>query len=93
MALETYDGADPVNVGSGGEISILDLAEQVRTAVGFEGVIEWDRSKPNGQPRRKLDHSRAKERFGFRAETSFEDGLRETISWYRSHAAASEGTG
>lgn len=85
LALESYDEPEPVNLGSGEEISIRDLAEKVREAVGFTGAIEWDPSRPNGQPRRKLDTSRAEERFGFRAETSFDDGLRETIDWYRSN--------
>jgi GDP-L-fucose synthase len=85
LALESYDEAEPVNLGSGKEISIRDLAEKVRNAVGFTGVIEWDASRPNGQPRRKLDTSRAEERFGFRSETTFEDGLKETIDWYRSN--------
>lgn len=86
MALEAYDGADPVNIGSGDEISIWDLANKVREVVGFGGSIDWDLSMPNGQPRRRLDHSRAEERFGFRAETTFERGLNETVSWYRSHS-------
>jgi GDP-L-fucose synthase len=85
LALERYDGSDPVNLGSGHEISIRDLARQVREAVGFTGTIEWDTSKPNGQPRRQLDTSRAQERFGFRAETAFEYGLRETIEWCRAN--------
>jgi GDP-L-fucose synthase len=85
LALESYDGADPVNLGSGQEISIRDLAERVRAAVGFTGTIEWDTLRPNGQPRRKLETSRARDRFGFRAETSLEHGLRETIEWYRLH--------
>jgi GDP-L-fucose synthase len=85
LALESYDDPEPVNLGSGEELSIRDLAEKVREAVGFTGAIEWDTSRPNGQPRRKLDTSRAQERFGFRSETTFEHGLRETIDWYRSH--------
>ena len=92
MALEDYDGADPINLGSGEEISIRDLAEQVRYAVGFTGRIEWDTSRPNGQPRRLLDTSRAHERFGFRAETTFETGLKQTIEWYRARRAAVAGT-
>ena len=77
LALENYDGADPVNLGSGEEISIRDLAGRVRPAVGFAGAIEWDTSRPNGQPRRKLETSRAQDCFGFRAETTFEQGLNE----------------
>jgi GDP-L-fucose synthase len=87
LALESYDGADPVNLGSGEEISIRDLAERVRQAVGFTGAIEWDTSRPNGQPRRRLEISRAQDRFGFRAETTFEHGLRETVEWYRARRA------
>ena len=83
LALESYDGEDPVNLGSGEEVSIRDLAVRVREAVGFSGQIEWDTSKPNGQPRRRLETSRAHERFGFHAETTFERGLSRTIEWYR----------
>lgn len=86
LALEAYDDPEPVNLGSGEEISIRDLAEKVRQAVGFEGSIEWDTSRPNGQPRRKLDTSRAQARFGFQSEVSFDDGLRETIAWYRAQS-------
>jgi GDP-L-fucose synthase len=85
MALASYDQREPVNLGSGAEISIRHLAEIIRKAVGFRGGIEWDTSRPNGQPRRRLDTSRASEAFGFRAETTFEDGLRETIDWYMEH--------
>jgi GDP-L-fucose synthase len=92
LALELYDGAEPVNLGSGEEISIRDLAEAVRQAVGFSGTIEWDTLRPNGQPRRKLETSRALERFGFRAETTFEDGLKETIEWYRAHRVIADET-
>ena len=90
LALERYDGADPVNLGSGEEISIRDLAERVREAVGFTGAIEWDTSRPNGQPRRKLETSRAQERFGFRAETTLDQGLGATIEWYRAHRAVAD---
>lgn len=83
LATERYDGADPVNLGAGFEISMRDLANEVKNAVGYRGAIEWDTSKPNGQPRRMLDVSRAKERFGFSARTTFEEGLRKTITWYR----------
>jgi GDP-L-fucose synthase len=85
LALESYDGADPINLGSGAEISISALAERIRQTVGFNGTIEWDSSRPNGQPRRKLEISRAEERFGFHAETTFEQGLKETIEWYLAH--------
>jgi GDP-L-fucose synthase len=85
LALERYDGADPVNLGSGEEISIRDLAHRIRDAVDFTGTIEWDKSRPNGQPRRKLETSRARDRFGFRAQISFQRGLEDTIDWYRRH--------
>lgn len=86
LASERYDGAEPVNIGSGAEVSISDLAHAVAGAVGFGGAITWDTTKPNGQPRRSLDTSRAEQCFGFRARTPFADGLRETVAWYRAHA-------
>ncbi len=82
-AAEAYSGPLPVNIGSGNEISIRDLAGLISRLTGFNGRIVWDTSKPNGQPRRGLDTSRARDLFGFTARTSFEDGLRETIAWYR----------
>ena len=82
-AAEHYDGAEPVNLGSGSEISIRDLAVLIGRLCGYTGVFRWDTSKPNGQPRRALDVSRAEQYFGFRAQTSFEEGLRRTIDWYR----------
>jgi GDP-L-fucose synthase len=82
LATERYDGPDPVNLGSGHEISIRSLAEMIATLTGYDGKLVWDTSRPNGQPRRRLDVSRAEELFGFRASTSFEDGLRRTIEWY-----------
>jgi len=82
-AAEDYSGPLPVNIGSGNEISIRDLAGLISQLTGFNGRIVWDTSKPNGQPRRGLDTSRARDLFGFTARTSFEDGLRETIAWYR----------
>jgi GDP-L-fucose synthase len=84
LAAERYDGGDPVNLGVGQEITIRDLTETIARLTGFEGEIRWDPSKPDGQPRRALDTSRARERFGFVAKTSFEDGLRSTIEWYAS---------
>jgi GDP-L-fucose synthase len=87
LAAERYDSSEPVNLGSSYEISIKELTETVARLTGFEGRIVWDSSKPNGQPRRKLDTSRAKERFGFLSQTSFEDGLRRTIAWYEQHRA------
>jgi GDP-L-fucose synthase len=82
LAAEHYDSSEPVNIGSAFEISIKDLTETIARLTGFTGRISWDTSKPNGQPRRKLDTSRAKERFGFVSHTSFEEGLRKTIAWY-----------
>jgi GDP-L-fucose synthase len=83
MALERYDGRDPVNVGSGEEIAIKDLAEMIRTHSGFSGKIVWDTSRPNGQPRRRLSTQRAIEAFGFQAEVNFLEGVPELIDWYR----------
>jgi GDP-L-fucose synthase len=88
LATERYDEADPVNVGSGNEISIRELAATVCSLAKFRGSLTWDTSKPNGQPRRMLDTTRAAERFGFRATTSFADGLRETVEWYEATRAA-----
>ena len=82
LATERYDGAEPVNLGVGREITIRDLVDLIVKLTGFEGEIRWDASKPDGQPRRALDTSRASDRFGFHAKTSFEDGLRATIDWY-----------
>ena len=81
-AAEAYDGAEPVNLGSGSEISIGELAALIAELTGFQGRIAWDTTKPNGQPRRCLDTSRARECFGFQAKTSFREGLRRTIDWY-----------
>ncbi len=83
LATERFDGPEPVNLGAAREITIRDLTETVARLTGFAGEIRRDTSKPDGQPRRCLDTSRAWERFGWRAETPFEDGLRETIEWYR----------
>jgi GDP-L-fucose synthase len=85
LATEHYDGPEPVNIGSGSEIRIRDLAELIARLTGFAGEIRWDPSKPDGQPRRRLDTSRARAYFGFEARTSFEEGLRKTIDWYRQH--------
>jgi GDP-L-fucose synthase len=84
-ATEMYNGADPVNLGSGQEISIRDLANQIARLTGFSGGLVFDASKPNGQPRRALDVSRAKGYFGFQAHTPFQEGLRETIAWYQAN--------
>ena len=83
MAAERYNDSEPVNLGAGMEISIKDLAEMVARLTGFEGQIVWDTSKPNGQPRRGLDVTRAKAYFGFQAEMPFEEGLRRTIAWFK----------
>jgi len=82
-ATEFYNGNEPVNIGSGQEISIKTLAELIARLTGFEGKLVWDTTKPNGQPRRALDTSRAAEYFGWRASTPFEAGLHQTITWYR----------
>ena len=83
LAAERYDGADPVNLGTGEEIAIGDLARLVRDATGFTGTIRWDTSRPNGQPRRRLDTTRAEELFGFTAAVPLEEGLARTVAWYR----------
>lgn len=84
-ATERYNNSDPVNLGSGMEISIQELIETIADLTGFEGDVEWDRSKPDGQPRRKLDTSRARKGFDWEATTGFEAGLRRTIDWYESN--------
>jgi GDP-L-fucose synthase len=86
LAAERYDGDEPVNLGAGKEISIRELAELVAELTGFEGEIRWDASMPNGQPRRSLDATRARELFGFEAKTPLREGLERTIAWYRSAA-------
>ena len=87
-AAERYDGADPVNIGSGEEISIRDLADKIALLASFTGRIAWDRTKPNGQPRRRLDVSRAEREFGFRAHSDLGAGLKATIDWYLAAAGA-----
>ena len=82
LAADRYDDPDPVNLGTGREITIRDLVALIVELTGFTGEIRWDTSKPDGQPRRALDTSRAKERFGFEARMSFEEGLRRTIDDY-----------
>ena len=84
LAAERYDGGEPVNLGAGKEISIRDLAGLVADVVGFEGRITWDTSMPNGQPRRSVDATRAKELFGFEARTPLREGIERTVAWYRS---------
>jgi GDP-L-fucose synthase len=83
LATEKYDKPEPVNLGAGFEISIKDLAELIARLTGFKGRIVWDKTKPDGQPRRCLDTSRAMKEFGFKAKTGFEEGLRKTIEWYK----------
>ena len=85
LAAERYNCSDPVNLGAGAEISIRDLAELIEKLTGFQGKLVWDASMPDGQPRRKLDTSKARKLFGFESQTPFEDGLRKTIEWYRTH--------
>lgn len=89
-ATELYDDLDPVNLGSGFEISIRELAEKIAELTGFKGRISWDTSKPSGQPRRMLDTSRAEGCFGWRAETPFDEGLRKTLEWYLSCAPSKQ---
>lgn len=91
-AAEKYDEGDPVNLGRGEEISIRNLATIIAERTRFRGTIRWDAAKPNGQPRRMLDVSRARERFGFRAATSFDDGLARTIDWFEAQSSAGAGS-
>lgn len=88
LAAERYDGADPVNLGSGHEISIGDLVELVADISGFEGEVAWNPAMPNGQPRRLLDVSKAEQLFGFTAKTSLREGIERTVTWFRAHVAA-----
>ena len=88
LAAERYDDPEPVNLGAGFEISMAALADTIKAVVGYDGAIEWDTSKPNGQPRRMLDVSRARERFGFETQTSLQQGLQATVAWYRANEAA-----
>ena len=88
-----YDGADPVNLGSGAEIRIYDLAARIADCCGYQGAIRWDHSQPNGQPRRCLDTTRAEQFFGFRAHTSLADGLRRTVDWYVSQSVEKHAVG
>ena len=84
-ASEKYNDSDPVNLGSGFEISIKDLTEMIIHLTGFEGKLTWDTTKPNGQPRRGLDVSRAKQKFGWQARMSFETGMQRTVDWFRAN--------
>jgi GDP-L-fucose synthase len=90
LAAKRYEGAEPVNLGTGLETTIRELAEMIADVTGFEGEITWDASMPNGQPRRSLDASRADEFFGFRARTQLREGLERTVDWYRAHALAGD---
>lgn len=89
-ATERYESPEPVNIGVGKEITIRDLVELIAQTTGFTGAINWDTSKPDGQPRRALDTTRATREFGFQASTSFEDGLRCTVEWFREHLLADD---
>jgi GDP-L-fucose synthase len=86
LAAEKYDKSEPVNLGAGFEISIRDLAEKIAALTGFKGRLAWDASQPDGQPRRRLDTSRAEREFGFRARIGFDEGLKQTIEWYCNQA-------
>jgi len=88
LAAQRYDGDQPVNLGTGVETTIRELAETIADVTGFDGGIVWDTSMPNGQPRRSLDASRAEALFGFRARTALREGLERTVAWYRAHAPA-----
>ena len=82
LAMERYNKSDPINIGAGFEISIRELVKMIVELTGFKGRIIWDKSKPDGQPRRMLDTTNAFAEFGFKAKTSFEEGLKKTIEWY-----------
>src|SRR4051795_12553850 len=90
LAAECYDGPDPINLGANDELPIRELVELIVHVVGFDGEIRWDASKPDGQPRRRVDASRAAELLGFKPRTSFEAGLRETVAWYLAHRVEAE---
>ena len=82
LATEKYDKGEPVNIGAGFEISIKELVDKLVELMEFKGKVMWDKTKPNGQPRRCLDTTRAEKEFGFKASTKFDEGLRKTIGWY-----------
>jgi GDP-L-fucose synthase len=88
LAAEKYDGAEPVNIGAGFEITIKELADMIARLSGFKGRLTWDATKPDGQPRRRLDVGRARRLFQFEARVQFEEGLRKTIQWYQAHRSA-----
>ncbi len=87
-AAATYDESEPVNIGTGSEIQIRDLTQLIARLTGFQGEVRWQRDRPDGQPRRRLDVTRAQEKFGFRSQTQLEDGLRRTIDWFKSNRSA-----
>jgi GDP-L-fucose synthase len=91
LAAERYDASEPINLGTGAEIKMAELATKIAELTGYRGEIIWDASRPNGQLRRRLDTTRAKKHFGFEASTSFEEGLRRTIAWYREHKETARG--
>jgi len=91
LATEHYNGSEPVNIGAGFEITIKELVEKITGLTGFKGQIRWDSSKPDGQPRRRLDVSKAKKYFGFEAKTSFDQGLKATIEWYKANRKQLQG--
>ncbi len=91
LAAERYDQSEPVNLGAGQEIKIRDLAELIREYAAFQGTIEWDAGRPDGQPRRCLDTSRAWQAFGFRATTSLREGIGKTVQWYMTHCGSLTG--
>ena len=88
LATERYDKPEPVNLGASFEIRIRDLVRLIAELTGFTGQICWDATKPNGQPRRKLDTSRAEQEFGFKAHVDFRKGLKQTVEWYEAHRKA-----
>jgi GDP-L-fucose synthase len=90
LAAERFDGPEPVNLGADRELLIRDLVDIIVKLVGFEGEVRWDGSKPDGQPRRAVDATRARELFGFEARVSFEEGLQRTIEWYRQNRPEAE---
>jgi len=85
LATEHYNSSEPVNIGAGFEITIKNLVEKIAELTGFTGEIRWDSSKPDGQPRRRLDVSKARKNFSFEAKTSFDEGLKATIEWYNKY--------
>jgi GDP-L-fucose synthase len=90
LAAETYEGTDPINLGTDHEVTIRETVETIARLVGFEGELRWDPTKPDGQPRRRVDATRARELLGWKPQMPFEDGLRETIAWYRANRAEAE---